>query len=110
MAGHSTMDFIASLRPVCETIFYFLILGYISGIHAQYRLSCFQGEQNGKRRERTGAWESANLLAEQTMALALKATDHAVAGDHNKADEVAKDASERLKARLVFLAFCRVLS
>lgn len=97
------MDFIASLRPVCETIFYFLILGYITGIHAQ--ISCSRGEQNGKRRE--GAWENANFLAEQVMGLALEATAHAAAGEYIKADEVAKEASERLKARLV-LAFAEL--
>ena len=52
MSAHSTSDFIASLRPVCETISYILILGYITGIYAQYQLlSCSRGEQNGKRRE-----------------------------------------------------------
>lgn len=98
------MDFIASLRPVCETIFYFLILGYTTGIHAQYQLFCSRGEENGKRRESTDAWQRANLLAEQTMELALAATAHAAAGDYIKADKFAKDASERLKARSV-LAF-----
>ena len=37
------------------------------------------------------------------MELALAATTHAAAGDYIKADEVAKDASERLKARLVLV-------
>ena len=97
------MGFIASLRPVCETIFYFLILGYMTGLHAQYQLSCSPGEQNGKRRESIGAWESANFLAKQTMELALAATAHAAAGDYIKADKVAKDASERLRARLVLV-------
>jgi hypothetical protein len=104
LSCYSTMDFVASLRPVCETVFYFLILGYMTRIRAQYQRSCSL-EQNGttRRQESTG-WKNANLLAEQTMELALAATDHAVAGDYIKADEVAKDASERLKARLV-LAF-----
>ena len=34
MSAHSTSDFIASLRPVCETISYILILGFITGIYA----------------------------------------------------------------------------
>jgi len=80
-----------------------MILGYMTGIHVQYQLSCSRGEQNGKRRENTGAWKSANLLAEQTMELALAATAHAVAGDYIKADEFAKDASKRLKASEIAL-------
>ena len=48
LSSHSTMDFIASLRPVCEIIFYFLILSYLTGIYAQYQLLCSRGEQNGE--------------------------------------------------------------
>ena len=39
-----------------------------------------------------GVWESANLFAEQTMELALVASDHAAAGEYIKADKVAKEA------------------
>ena len=101
LSSYSAMDFIARLRPVCETVFYFLILGYMTQVRAQYQRFCSQGEQNGKRQESTSAWKSTNLLAEQTMELALAATAHAVDGDYIKAEELAKVASERLKARLV---------
>jgi hypothetical protein len=101
LSGHSTMDFIASLRPVCETIFYFLLLGYTTGIHAQYQRSCSRGEESGKRRESTDAWQTANRLAEQALQNAIAATAQAAAGEYIQADKVAKDASERLKARLV---------
>jgi hypothetical protein len=100
LSGHSTMDFIASLRPVCETIFYFLILGYTTGIHAQCQQSCSRGEESGKRRESTDAWQRANRLAEQAMQRAIAATAHAATGDYIQADKVAKDASEHLKASI----------
>lgn len=48
LSSHSTMDFIASLRPICKIIFCFLILSYLTGIYAQYQLSCSRGEQNGE--------------------------------------------------------------
>lgn len=60
-------------------------------------------ENRMARDESIGAWESANFLAEQTMELALAATAHTAAGDYIKADKVAKDASERLRARLVLV-------
>jgi hypothetical protein len=100
------MDFIASLRPVCEVVFYFLVLGYTTAIQARYQRSCSL-EQNGTKQESTGAWKNAKLLAERTMELALAATAHAVAGDYIKADKVAKDALERLEERLV-LAFAEL--
>jgi predicted RNA-binding protein with PIN domain len=96
------MDFIASLCPVCEIIFYFLILGYTTGIHAQYQRSCSRGEESDKRRENTDAWQTANRFAEQALQRAVAATAHAATSDYIQADEVAKDASERLQARLVF--------
>src|SRR5712672_2778225 len=60
MSDRSTMDFIASLRPVCETIFYFLLLGYTIGIHAQYQRSCSRREESSKRRESADAWQTKN--------------------------------------------------
>jgi hypothetical protein len=89
------MDFIASLRPVCETIFYFLLLGYTTGIHAQYQRSCARGEES------TDAWQNAKRLVEQAMQHAITATAQAAGGDYIEADKVAKYASEHLKARFV---------
>ena len=53
------------------------------------------GENRMARDERVvlvvpGVWES--LFSEQTMELALAATDHAAAGEYIKADKVAKEA------------------
>lgn len=106
----STINFITSLRPVCETIFYFLLLGYTTGIRAQYRQSCFQILQkdlkdsgNLKRRESTDAWhcwQTADHLAQQALQNAMAATAQAAAGDYIQADKVAQDASKQLKARL----------
>ena len=95
------MDFIASLRPVCETIFFFLLLGYTTGIHAQYQRSCSRGEERGERRESTDAWQTANRLAEQALQQAIATTAQATCSDYMQADNVAKDGSERLKARSV---------
>ena len=100
-SGHSTIDFIASLRPICETIFYFLLLGYTTGIQAQFQRSCSRGEENGKRRESTDAWQTTNRLAEQALQQAIVATAQAASGDYIQADNIAKGASKYLKARSV---------
>ena len=81
----NTLDFVASLRPVCETIFYFLILSYMSGIRAELQSPCYR--EDAKIRD--SVLQKAYLLAEQTMELALAATTHAASGDYIKADEVA---------------------
>ena len=95
------MDSIASLRPVCETIFYFLLLGYMTGIRAQYQRSCSWEEENDKGRENKDAWQTENRLAEQALQQAIATTAQAASGDYIQAEEVAKDASERLEARPV---------
>ena len=98
------MDFIASLRPICETIFYFLLLGYMTAIQAQYERSCSLGEESGERRGSTDEasnWKTANRLAEQALQQAIEATGQAAACNYIQADKVANDASESLKARSV---------
>jgi hypothetical protein len=94
LSGNSAIGFIASLRPVCETIFYFLLLGI-----AQYQRSCSRGEEYDKRRESTNAWQTANRLAQEVLQQAIAATAHAAAGDYFEGENVAKDAFERLKAK-----------
>ena len=84
-----------------HSIFYFLLLGYTTGIHAQYQRSCSLGEESGKGQESTDAWQTANRLAEQALQQAIAATAQAGGGDYIQADNVAEDASERLKARSV---------
>jgi len=91
--GSKTVDFIASLRPVCETIFYFLLLGYHTGIIAYYQRSC-------SRVESPGTWGKANSFAEQVLLLATDAADKVASGNYELADQVARDACSRLKSRL----------
>jgi hypothetical protein len=83
----------ASLRPVCETIFYFLLLGYMKGIHTQQSIS------DSERRESTelesSAWKLMDGLATEALRLAIKAA----AGNYIQADKSAKGSFRRLKAR-----------
>ena len=88
------MDFIASLRPVCETIFYFLLVGYMTGIHARYQRSY-------SREESTDAWQAAHNHAKQALQHAITASARATAGDYTRAEKAAEEASEQLGARLV---------
>lgn len=107
LSRHSAIDFITKLRPVCEIIFYFLLQGYITAIHAQHQRSCSWawGDKSTSKRqleESTDAWKTANHLAEQALQHAIAATDQAAAGNHIQADKDAKYASKQLKARLAF--------
>jgi hypothetical protein len=85
------------MRPICETIFYFLLLGYRTGIQAQFQRLCSRGEES------TDAWQTINRLAEQALQQAIVATAEAAGGDYVQADKVAKDASEHLKVRSVLI-------
>lgn len=50
---HSTSDinFICSLRPICETLFYFLLLAYNSGVQAYKTRSVVNGIKENRPRE-----------------------------------------------------------
>lgn len=61
--SHSAIDFITSLRPVCETIFYFLLLGYMTGIQARCQRSFSWGVESDNKQESRDAWKTVLNLA-----------------------------------------------
>ena len=101
------MNFVTSLCPVCKTIFYFLLLAYMTGIQAQYQRSCSLGEVGGNRRESGDAWLIAIRFAEHALQQAIEATSQMAACDYIQADKVANDASESLSK--VSFDLCRTL-
>ena len=103
----TAMNFIASLRPISETIFYFLLLGYTTEIQAQYRQSIKLSESSESlRRESSESttdsdWQKADHLSTQALKLAIAATAEAGDGNYIQADKTAKEALRRLKSRLI---------
>ena len=87
----TTVDFIASLRPVCEVIFYLLLLGYETGTVVYRKKS--EGQESSVN------WERANFYAERALKLAMQAADIAAAGDYELADKCANQACSVLESR-----------
>ena len=98
----SRIDFICSLRPICETFFYFLLLAYDTGIHAHTSRSLPHGRHERRPpRESTSTpgWKEAQEHARQALALAVDAAGKASARDPS-ADDIADHAVEQLEQRL----------
>ena len=98
--------FITSVRSVCETAFYFFLLGYTTGLKAQHEQLRLRVQASGNTQESTDTWQRAIRLADNAMKCGITATAHATAGNYDKADETAKESLNLLKERLVI---CRVL-
>ena len=64
-------DFILSLRPVCESLFYILLLAYKTGV--EYLRSAARSSKGKRPRESTPSWKEAADLADQALALAVDA-------------------------------------
>jgi len=97
--GTSDAKFIFSLRPVCETLFYFFLLAYKSGIEAYMQRSVLKGIREGHSRESTPDCKEARELACQAWTLAVNAAKKAAARDH-AANEMAESALEHLQQSL----------
>jgi hypothetical protein len=86
-----TINFILSLRPICESIYSCLLLGYRTGMQAYLQRSMKRGSEAKRSRPSTSGWEKALRLADEAFNLAVKATSQALSGDvsSNLAAEVA---------------------
>jgi hypothetical protein len=91
--GTSHKNFICSLRPVCETLFYFLLLAYKTGVYAFTQRSVANGAKEKLPRESTPGWREAHEHACQALTLAMDAATKASARDH-AADEITEKALE----------------
>lgn len=77
----SDADFIRSLRPICETIFYFLLLAYKAGVDAYTEQSLKNGIKAMCPRESCPSWADAKEHAGEALALAVDAATRAFARD-----------------------------
>jgi len=90
--------FIFSLRPICETLFYFFLLAYKSGIEAYTQRSALRGIKESRSFESTASWKEARELGCQAWALATDAAGKAAARDHT-ANEMAENTLKHLQER-----------
>ena len=96
-------EFILRLRPICETVFYFLLLAYRSGIEVQ--IECLNEPECSETREACmPKWKEAHVLACNALTLAVEAGVKAANHDE-AADEQTEEALKYLQERLVFFFF-----
>jgi hypothetical protein len=96
----SNDEYICSLRPLCETLFYFFLLTFKTGIEAFLQRSSIRATKDKRPRASTPSWREALGQAGQALDLAVDAADKASYKDP-AADAITESALERLQARLV---------
>ena len=92
-------EFIYSLRPICETLFYFLLLAYTTGIEAYMERSVARGSRKNQPQESTPCWKEARALACNALNLAVEAGAKAANRDvtaNKKTEEALRCLQERL--------------
>ena len=97
---HSTtgIDYIRSLRPICEVLFYFLLLVYGAGVRAYMLRSKGDGTRAKHPRKSTPGWTEADKLATSALSHAMNAAIVATALD-SAADEETEDTLKCLQQR-----------
>jgi hypothetical protein len=99
---HSTSktEYIRSLRPVCETLFYFFLLAYKAGINTCINRSVRIGIKERCRQETTPNWPEAKEHADEALRLAVDAAIKANSRhDILSVDEATEKALTHLKKR-----------
>ena len=98
--GTTEIDYMRSLRPVCEVLFYFLLLAYRAGIQAYMLRSKNEGARMKRPRESTPGWTEADKLATSALSHAMNAALLATTCD-SAADEETESALDCLQRRFV---------
>lgn len=97
--NHTDAEFIFSLRPICETLFCFLLLAYRNGIEAEMESSVADGP-NDPRGSSLSDLKEAHALACNALTLAVEA--EAKPANHDETtDEQTEEALKCLQERLV---------
>lgn len=92
-----------SVRPICEVIFYFLLLAYGAGVRAYMERSIREGIRAKRPRESTSGWAEANTFATLALSHATNAAMVATTLDP-EADEETEVALKYLQQR--FAIWC----
>jgi hypothetical protein len=95
--------FIRSLRPICETIFYFLLLAYKAGVDAHTEQSVKNGIKDLRPGESYLSWADAQEQAGEALTLAVDTATKAFARDDVLSiDQKTEKAFEHLRQRCEF--------
>jgi hypothetical protein len=92
----SENTFMTTARAVCEVIFYISLLGYQNSLKAHYDRS-----DRKEGRMSTPEQVKATSYANKALEMAVKAAVEHAEGKKDEANELAKNASEALRERLV---------
>lgn len=84
----SRLEFFRSVRPVCETIFYILLLAYEQALNGYYHKSTASSKAAGVARASTPLWVV-------SLSHAAEARVHAVEGARLHAEGLIDEAEER---------------
>jgi hypothetical protein len=96
----SEANFIRSLRPVCETFFYFFLLAYSDEIDTNINRSVRIGIREKYPRESTPSWAEAKKHAGEALRLAMEAATKANSRDDiHSIGETTEKALDHLKKR-----------
>ena len=102
-ATTTDIHYMRSLRPVCEVLFYFLLLTYATGVHAYWLRSTGEATRTNRPRESTPGWAEADKFA--SMALSQAKVAAMMAATHDPAaNEETQVALDHLQRR--FLIWC----
>ena len=97
------IDYMRSLRPICEVLFYFLLLAYGAGIRAYMERSRDDGIRANRPRLSTPGWVEADKYATLALSHAMSAAVAASTQD-SAADEETEDTLKCLQKR--FAVWC----
>jgi len=87
-----------SVRPICEVLFYFLLLAYEAGVRAYMQRSRGEGIKAQRPRESTPGWLEADKFATLARSHAMNAAMVATTFD-SAADEETEIALKYLQQR-----------
>jgi len=87
-----------SLRPICEVLFYFLLLAYGAGVRAYMERSLNESVKTQRPRESTPGWAEADKFATLARSHAINAAVVATTFD-SAADEETERALKFLRQR-----------
>jgi len=94
------IDYMRSLRPICEVLFYFLLLAYGAGVRAYMQRSLSEGVKAQRPRESTPGWAEADKFAMLARSHAINAAVVATTFD-SAADGETESALKFLRQRFL---------
>lgn len=99
LLGTPAQEFLASVRAVCEAIFYVLLVGYTDALKAYYTRSVQVATEMVIPRNSTPHWMASIAHAKDALRMALEAAELHAAGHVDMANQLAENATDSLHER-----------